>query len=69
MGAVSAAKRLHLLSEHCNGAALDLTDAEADAQHEHEHDGPCTIRDHPRESLHWDSDKAAAILVECLELT
>lgn len=56
--------RLHLLSAHCNLAALGHTDAEAIAEHEHEHRGPCTIRNHDQDATFWDHNKILAMLIE-----
>jgi len=57
--------RLHLASEHAL-AGLGFDDPVG--THEHEHDGPCTIRDHPRKSRHWDPEKVAAVIVEAAEM-
>jgi hypothetical protein len=56
--------QLHLVSAHCNAAALGLTAAQARDAHQHEHDGPGTIRNHPRSSTLWDADKVADIIIE-----
>lgn len=56
---------LHLLSVHCNGAALGLTPEEAQDAHHHEHFGPGGLRNHPYESRHFDPVKASAIIDEC----
>jgi hypothetical protein len=37
-----------------------------DEQHEHEHDGPGTIRNHPRDSRHFELAKARAVILEAL---
>lgn len=59
--------RLHLLSRHCNGAALGLDDTEAQEDHEKEHKGPCTVRNHPRESVEWNEKDVIEVLMECAE--
>lgn len=56
--------QLHLVSAHCNAAALGLTASQARDAHQHEHDGPGTIRNHPRSSTLWDADKVADIIIE-----
>lgn len=61
------ALNLHLVSAHCNAAALTHTDAEAAESHTHEHDGPGTIRNHPRGDLFYDPQKIADVLIESVE--
>ncbi len=59
--------RMHLISAHASPAAAWRTEAELDEDHDHEHDGPCTIRNHPRDDRSWTRDKALAVLDEALE--
>jgi hypothetical protein len=59
------ALRLHLVSEHKNTAALELSDREAEEQHNHEHLGPGTIRGgHTLSELGWDPGVVARLLAE-----
>lgn len=54
--------RLHILSEHRNAAALNLTDRQATDYHHHEHNGPGGIRNHPYEGTHWTVARAKETL-------
>jgi hypothetical protein len=58
------ALNLHLLAVHCNLAALSLDEDEAREQHHDEHFGPGGLRHHDATSLHYDLDKARAMLAE-----
>lgn len=60
--------RYHLASAHCLGNALDLTATEAHQAHEDEHNGPCTIRNHPRNDRTYDRDKARRVIAEAAEM-
>jgi hypothetical protein len=55
---------MHLVGEHADGMAVARPRAENDGQHEHEHDGPCTIRNHPRDWLGYSADKVEEVLEE-----
>lgn len=59
---------LHLVSAHCNGAALSLSETEAQDAHAHEHTGPGTIRDHADDDLSYDPDQVATVLLESAEM-
>lgn len=53
---------MHLISEHCNSAAV-ASGWKANAEsHQHEHFGPGGIRNHPAGSLAWDEDKIEQVL-------
>jgi hypothetical protein len=54
----------HLISEHADGAAVMRPLKDNQDAHEHEHDGPGTIRNHDRLSLHYDEAKKAEVLAE-----
>lgn len=56
--------RRHLVAVHCDGMAINGTDADAIDAHQHEHDGPGTIRHHDRTDLYWDQVKLDAVLAE-----
>ncbi|MGV8910717.1 MAG: hypothetical protein ACOH1Y_17205 [Propionicimonas sp.] len=56
---------MHLASQHAL-AGLGFDDPAG--LHEQEHDGPCTIRDHHRESSFWDPTKVATVLMEGAEI-
>lgn len=58
---------MHLISAHCDGIAIGRDWAGNADQHKHEHDGPGTIRDHPRGSLHFDADEIEEVLAESEE--
>lgn len=54
----------HLISEHADGLAIGRPLADNEEAHKHEHDGPGTIRNHDRDSLHFDRAKMAEVLAE-----
>lgn len=54
----------HLVSEHACIIRPEVTLAELEDLHHHEHAGPCTIRNHPRESLAYSLKKIASTLSE-----
>jgi hypothetical protein len=60
--------RRHLLSTHCLGNALNLSDREALQTHELEHRGPGGIRDHDIDDWSWDFDKGVKVLAEAAEM-
>jgi hypothetical protein len=57
---------LHLASDHADPLAVCRGARQNDEQHEHEHDGPGTIRNHPRDSRHFELAKARAVILEAL---
>lgn len=57
-----AALRLHIGSRHALTNWRTTPDPED--YHQYEHDGPCTIRDHPRDLLDYDERKALAVEAE-----
>lgn len=57
---------LHLVSRHADPMAAARPHSENADQHGHEHDGPGTIRNHPRDDLSFDQDKAKTILEEII---
>jgi hypothetical protein len=60
--------RLHLVSVHCNAAAMGLSDAEAVEEHHHEHYGPGGFRHHRAEDHAWSAVKFAEVLREAAEM-
>lgn len=62
------ALNLHLVSAHCNGAALGMTEAQALDSHDHEHHGPGGIRNHDEDDLFWDAEKVATVIIECADM-
>ena len=57
---------LHLASMHADPMALQRGQADNDDQHNHEHTGPCTIRNHPRESRDFDLHRARSAVLDML---
>lgn len=57
---------LHLASMHADPMAPQRGLRENRDHHGHEHDGPGTIRNHDRESLHFDLDRARYVILEMM---
>lgn len=59
---------LHLVSEHACILSLEESLAELQDMHDYEHAGPCTIRNHPKDSRDFSIAKVCRFWDEVKEM-